>query len=45
MFLSHAVLSLSEDAEVIGQLKVSLEAATALTGIYQEYFRREREEW
>lgn len=40
-FFSHLVLSMSEQEEVMGQLKVSMEAATALTGIYQEYFRRE----
>ncbi|XP_062372784.1 X-linked retinitis pigmentosa GTPase regulator-interacting protein 1-like [Sardina pilchardus] len=38
------ILSMSEDEEVMGQLKVSLEAATALSGIYQEYFRREGDE-
>lgn len=30
-------MSLDEDKEVIGHLKVSLEAAKALTGIYQEF--------
>ncbi|XP_076145080.1 protein fantom isoform X2 [Alosa pseudoharengus] len=38
------ILSMSEDEEVMGQLKVSLEAATALSGIYQEYFKREGDE-
>ncbi|XP_042367761.1 protein fantom [Plectropomus leopardus] len=31
------VVSVDEDKEVIGNLKVSLEAAKALTGIYQEF--------
>lgn len=30
-------MSVDEDPEVIGHLKVSLEAAKALTGIYQEF--------
>ncbi|XP_056299033.1 protein fantom isoform X3 [Pseudoliparis swirei] len=34
------VLSVDEDKEVIGNLKVSLEAAKALTGIYQEFHQR-----
>ncbi|TNN50495.1 PC-esterase domain-containing protein 1A [Liparis tanakae] len=34
------VLSVDEDEEVIGNLKVSLEAAKALTGIYQEFHQR-----
>lgn len=37
-FLS--VVSLDEDKEVIGNLKVSLEAAKALTGIYQEFHQK-----
>lgn len=35
--VSVPVVSLDEDKEVIGNLKVSLEAAKALTGIYQEF--------
>ncbi|XP_029944146.1 protein fantom [Salarias fasciatus] len=35
------IVSVDEDKEVIGNLKVSLEAAKALTGIYQEFHRRE----
>lgn len=34
-------MSVDED-EVIGQLKVSLEAAKALTGIYQEFHRGDK---
>lgn len=34
---SVPVVSLDKDQEVIGHLKVSLEAAKALTGIYQEF--------
>ncbi|XP_054457821.1 protein fantom [Anoplopoma fimbria] len=34
------VVSVDEDKEVIGNLKVSLEAAKALTGIYQEFHQR-----
>lgn len=33
-------MSLDEDKEVIGNLKVSLEAAKALTGIYQEFHQK-----
>lgn len=35
-----SVVSVNEE-EVMGQLKISMEAATALTGIYREYFKRE----
>ncbi len=31
---------MDEDKEVIGNLKVSLEAAKALTGIYQEFHQK-----
>ncbi|XP_070786062.1 protein fantom [Enoplosus armatus] len=34
------ILSVDEDKEVIGNLKVSLEAAKALTGIYQEFHQK-----
>ncbi|XP_077963476.1 protein fantom isoform X2 [Gasterosteus aculeatus] len=34
------VVSVDEDKEVIGNLKVSLEAAKALSGIYQEFHQR-----
>ncbi|KAL3046587.1 hypothetical protein OYC64_004554 [Pagothenia borchgrevinki] len=34
------VVSLDEDKEVIGNLKVSLEAAKALSGIYQEFHKK-----
>ncbi|XP_049923318.1 protein fantom [Epinephelus moara] len=34
------VMSVDEDKEVIGNLKVSLEAAKALTGIYQEFHQK-----
>ncbi|XP_014867573.1 PREDICTED: protein fantom-like isoform X1 [Poecilia mexicana] len=34
------ILSVDEDREVIGSLKVSLEAAKALNGIYQEFHQR-----
>lgn len=37
---SVAVVSLDQDKEVIGTLKVSLEAAKALTGIYQEFHQK-----
>lgn len=37
-------MSLDEDKEVIGHLKVSLEAAKALTGIYQEFHQHSEEE-
>lgn len=37
-------MSLDEDKEVIGNLKVSLEAAKALTGIYQEFHQKSEEE-
>lgn len=42
MFLSvfPPVVSVDEDKEVIGNLKVSLEAAKALTGIYQEFHQK-----
>uniref|UniRef100_A0A3B4VGV3 Protein fantom-like n=1 Tax=Seriola dumerili TaxID=41447 RepID=A0A3B4VGV3_SERDU len=33
-------MSMDEDKEVIGNLKVSLEAAKALTGIYQEFHQK-----
>lgn len=33
-------MSLDEDKDVIGNLKVSVEAAKALTGIYQEFHRK-----
>lgn len=39
-FFSLPVVSLDEDKEVIGNLKVSLEAAKALTGIYQEFHQK-----
>lgn len=32
---------MDEDKEVIGNLKVSLEAAKALTGIYQEFHQQD----
>ncbi|XP_039997237.1 protein fantom [Xiphias gladius] len=35
------IMSMDEDKEVIGNLKVSLEAAKALTGIYQEYHQKD----
>ncbi|XP_075307000.1 protein fantom [Odontesthes bonariensis] len=35
------VVSVDEDKEVIGNLKVSLEAAKALTGIYQEFHQKD----
>lgn len=35
-----SVVSVDEDKEVIGNLKVSLEAAKALSGIYQEFHQR-----
>ncbi|XP_061566415.1 protein fantom [Cololabis saira] len=38
------ILSVDEDEEVIGNLKVSLEAAKALTGIYQEFHHQDAEE-
>ncbi|KTF92404.1 hypothetical protein cypCar_00019604 [Cyprinus carpio] len=41
------VVSADEEQDVVGKLKVSVEAAQALTGIYQEYHqivKREREE-
>ncbi|XP_073331535.1 protein fantom [Pagrus major] len=34
------IVSVDEDKEVIGHLKVSLEAAKALTGIYQEFHQK-----
>uniref|UniRef100_H3CNJ2 RPGR interacting protein 1 n=1 Tax=Tetraodon nigroviridis TaxID=99883 RepID=H3CNJ2_TETNG len=34
------ILSLDQDQEVVGSLKVSLEAAKALTGIYREFHRK-----
>ena len=34
-------MSVDEDKEVIGNLKVSLEAAKALTGIYQEFHQKD----
>lgn len=37
---SAPVVSLDEDKEAIGNLKVSLEAAKALTGIYQEFHQK-----
>ncbi|KAM8899826.1 protein fantom isoform 2-T3 [Spinachia spinachia] len=36
------VVSVDEDKEVIGNLKVSLEAAKALSGIYQEFHKRSK---
>lgn len=39
-FLSP-VVSVDEDQEVMGNLKVSLEAAKALTGIYQEFHNQD----
>lgn len=33
-------MSLDKDKEVIGNLKVSLEAAQALTGIYHEFHQK-----
>lgn len=46
MFLSLllSVVSVDEDKEVIGNLKVSLEAAKALTGIYQEFHHKSKTE-
>lgn len=41
VFLFPPVMSMDEDKEVIGNLKVSLEAAKALTGIYQEYHQKD----
>lgn len=38
--VSVLVVSLDEAKEVIGNLKVSLEAAKALTGIYQEFHQK-----
>uniref|UniRef100_A0AAQ5XYP9 C2 domain-containing protein n=2 Tax=Amphiprion ocellaris TaxID=80972 RepID=A0AAQ5XYP9_AMPOC len=38
------ILSLDEDKEVIGNLKVSLEAAKVLTGIYQEFHQKDKKE-
>ncbi|XP_026209179.1 protein fantom [Anabas testudineus] len=35
------ILSVDEDKEVIGNLKLSLEAAKALTGIYKEFHQKE----
>lgn len=35
-------MSVDEDKEVIGNLKVSLEAAKALTGIYQEFHQKSK---
>ncbi|XP_047456442.1 protein fantom isoform X2 [Mugil cephalus] len=35
------IMSVDEDREVIGNLKVSLEAAKALTGIYQEFHQKD----
>lgn len=35
-----SVVSVDEEKEVIGHLKVSLEAATALIGIYSEFQQR-----
>lgn len=40
MSLFPPVVSVDEDKEVIGNLKVSLEAAKALTGIYQEFHQK-----
>lgn len=42
--VSVPVVSLDEDKEVIGNLKVSLEAAKALTGIYQEFHQSGNQE-
>lgn len=39
-----SVVSVDEDKEVIGNLKVSLEAAKALTGIYQEFHHKSKTE-
>ncbi|XP_051971079.1 protein fantom [Xyrauchen texanus] len=36
------VISVDEEEEVVGKLKVSVEAAQALTGIYQEYHQTEK---
>lgn len=35
-------MSVDEDKEVIGNLKLSLEAAKALTGIYQEFHQKDQ---
>lgn len=46
-FFCISVVSADEEQDVVGKLKVSVEAAQALTGIYQEYHqivKREREE-
>lgn len=40
VLLFPAVVSLDEDKEMIGNLKVSLEAAKALSGIYQEFHQK-----
>lgn len=40
LYLLLPVVSVDEDKEVIGNLKVSLEAAKALTGIYQEFHQK-----
>lgn len=40
--VSVPVVSLDEDKDVIGNLKVSLEAAKALTGIYEEFHPKSR---
>lgn len=37
---SVPVVSLDQDKDVIGTLKVSVEAAKALTGIYQEFHQK-----
>ena len=41
VFLYPLVVSMDEDKELIGNLKVSLEAAKALTGIYQEFHQKD----
>ncbi len=46
-FFCLSVVSADEEQDVVGKLKVSVEAAQALTGIYQEYhqiLKRERGE-
>lgn len=41
MYLFPSVVSVDEDKEVIGNLKLSLEAAKALTGIYEEFHQKD----
>lgn len=41
-YLFPSVVSVDEDKEVIGNLKLSLEAAKALTGIYEEFHQKDQ---